>query len=158
MDYIWFLVRAQTMGIHVHQRQHMPQISAWRLGAVQNTATTRPSAAVQAAPIYMPLRGRMDVNRTMALNRSSGRSHQYGPQAATKPLDNNNGSTAHGHPWPSMVTWATGINTDPGSSRSTEAWPMDQSAWPQVAAQSRTIHMAFGGNLGQGHQHASRLL
>ena len=153
MDYIWFLVRAQTMGIHVLQRQHMPQISAWRLGTVQNTASTRPSAAVQATPIYMPVRGRMDVNRIMALNRSLGRSYQYDPQAATKPLDNNNmasnGSTAHDHPWPSMVTWATGINTDPGSSRSTEAWPMDQSAWPQVAAQSRTIHMAFGGNLGQ---------
>lgn len=153
MDYIWFLVRAQTMGIHVLQHQHMPQISAGCLGAVQTTASTCPYAAVQATPIYMPLRDRMDVNRTMALNRSSGRSHQYGPQAATKPSDSNNmasdGSTAHGHPWPSTVTWATDINTDPGCSRSTEAWPMDQSAWSQVAAQSRTIHMAFGGNLGQ---------
>lgn len=66
------------------------------------------------------LDGSMDVDITMASDGNTDHSHQYGPR----------GSTAHGcqycfrlqhkphiSAWPSVVTQATDINTDPGYSR-----------------------------------------
>lgn len=50
----------------------------------------------------------------------------------------------------SVVSWASDINPDPGCSRTTDP-DMDLSM-------SINTHVAFGDNLGRGHQHGSQMV